>query len=137
MLVDGGSNRFQNAKEKGMETKFLYHVVRLLYEVEMILTEGDIDLQRQREHLKSIRRGEVSEQEIREWASTKEKGLEAIYETSKLQHKPDEGVIRELLLNCLEEHYGSLDKCVTNPDQAVKALRDIQEILDKNRSLVG
>lgn len=120
----------------GFDVKFAYHVVRLLYEVEQILTEGDIDLQRHREHLKSIRRGEIPEQEIRNWASEKEKGLEKVYESSKLQHSPDEGKIKALLLNCLEEHYGNLEACIVNPEQAVTALKQIQEILDKNKNLI-
>ena len=41
-----------------MDVKFLYHVVRLLNEAEQILMEGDLDLERNREQLKSIRKGE-------------------------------------------------------------------------------
>lgn len=120
----------------GFDIKFAYHVVRLLYEAEMILNEGDIDLQRHREHLKSIRRGEISEQEIRDWASEKEKGLEKIYETSKLRHSPDEQALKELLMNCLEEHYGNLNSVIHIEGRAENALREIQEILDKNRNLI-
>jgi hypothetical protein len=93
-------------------------------------------LQRSRELLKSIRRGEISEEEIRIRFSEKEKYLEKLYAESKLPHQPDESVIRKLLINCLEEHYGSLDKCLVEPDQAVTALRQIQEILDKNKNLI-
>lgn len=135
-LLKGGSNRFQNCKEKGLETKFLYHVVRLLYEAEMILNEGDIDLQRHREHLKSIRRGEVTEDELRNWASEKEKGLEKLYESSSLRYSPDEAAIKELLISCLEEHYGSLDKAIHIEGRAENALREIQNILDKNSTLL-
>jgi actin-related protein len=130
-LLEGGSKRFQNAKEKGLETKFLYHVVRLLYEAEMIMNEGDIDLQRHREHLKSIRRAEVTEEEIRQWASEKEKGLEKGYNDSKLQNTPDEAAIKQLLLNCFEEHYGNLENCVVIPEAAAIALQQIQEVLDR------
>jgi len=122
----------------GFDTKFAYHVVRLLSECEQILTEGDLDLQEKgrREHMKAIRRGEVSEQDIREWFAVKEKELEKLYVTSTLRHSPDEGKIKMLLMQCLEEHYGSLDNCVVNPDAALEALREIQTILDKNRSIL-
>jgi len=53
----------------GYETKFAYHVVRLLGEVEQILLEGDIDLQRDNDRLKAIRRGEWSEARLRQWAA--------------------------------------------------------------------
>ncbi len=45
----------------GYDTKFAYHVVRLIGEVEQILVEQDVDLQRDRELLKAIRRGEWTE----------------------------------------------------------------------------
>lgn len=131
------SKRFESRKIHNVDLKFLYHVVRLSDECEQILIDGDIDIQRSREYLKAIRRGDVSEEEIRLRFTEDDKHLKSLYETSSLQHSPDENAIKTLLLNCLEEHYGSLDKCITNPDQAVKALRDIQEILDKNRSITG
>ncbi|MDG3003531.1 DNA polymerase beta superfamily protein [Paludisphaera mucosa] len=53
----------------GYDVKFAYHVVRLIGEVEQILTEGDVDLQRDNERLKAIRRGEWSEERLRRWFS--------------------------------------------------------------------
>lgn len=111
--------RKEDIQQNGFDTKYAYHLVRLLYEVEQILIGGDIDLTRNSEHLKAIRRGEVSENEIREWFSIKEKHLENLYHTSSLQNSPDESKIRQLLLQCLEEHYGNLDKCVVNVDQSI------------------
>jgi hypothetical protein len=66
----------------------------------------------------------------------KEKELEILYAESKLPHAPDEGKIKNLLLQCLEHHYGSLDKCIVNPDAAVTALREIQEVLERNKNLL-
>jgi hypothetical protein len=132
------SKRFQSRKIHDMDVKFLYHVVRLLSEVEQILEEGDIDLREKgrREHMKAIRRGDVSEQDILDWATSKEKQLEEVYSKSKLQHSPNEGKIRQLLLDCLEHHYGSLEKCIVNPDKAVQALREIRDVIDKNADLM-
>lgn len=120
-------------EEFGYDVKFAYHVVRLLDECEQILVEGDIDLRRNREHLKAIRRGEVSEKDIRQWASDKERQLEQLYVDSKLPAVPDEGRIKTLLLNCLEEHYGKLDNCVVRVDAATTALREIQSVLERYR----
>lgn len=132
-----GSKRQKLREKYGFDSKFLYHVVRLLSEVEQILVEGDLDLQEKgrREHMKAIRRGEVSEEDIRKWASDKEKQLEKLYHDSKLQYSPDEGKIKQLLLNCLEQHYGSLGECVVQPDEALTALREVQEVLDKHPRL--
>ena len=121
--------RRELVEEFGYDVKYAYHVVRLLDEVEQILTEGDIDLQRNREQLKSIRRGEWTQTEVVEYFGRREKELETLYTTSKLPHSPDEGKIRQLLIDCLEHHYGSLADAIVDVDAAAQALRDIQVIL--------
>lgn len=131
-----GSKRAAIREEHGFDVKFAYHVVRLLSEVEQILTEGDLDLQRNREHLKAIRRGEVPEEEIRRWAADKEKQLEQVYTDSELPHSPDETKIKNLLLHCLEAHYGSLDNAVVAEDATVRALRQIRDVIEANRKLI-
>jgi hypothetical protein len=130
------SGRAENVKIYGEDFKFLYHVLRLAMQAEQILLEGDLDLERNREILKAVRRGEKSMEDINEWFSQKEKYLDKLYEESTLRHSPDEGAIKQLLLNCLEEHYGSLSDAIVNPDKAVQALRDIQQIIEKNRNLL-
>jgi hypothetical protein len=116
--------------------KFAYHVVRLLTEVEMILMEEDIDLQRNNEQLKAIRRGEWTEERLRTWCAEKESHLERNYAQSRLRAVPDEPRIRALLMNCLEEHYGNLEGCVVNPDRAVESLRNIQAELERVKDLL-
>jgi predicted nucleotidyltransferase len=120
----------------GFDTKFGYHVVRLIGEVEQILLEGDIDLQRNNEQLKAIRRGEWTEDRLRRWFADKESHLERAYAESTLRSTPDEPRIKALLLQCLEEHYGSLEGCVVEPDRAVAALRNIQAELDRVKDLL-
>lgn len=126
--------RRERVEKFGYDTKFGYHVVRLLGEVEQILTEGDIDLERNREQLKAIRRGDWKLSDIDEYFNYKEKDLETLYTKSTLQHSPKEGSIKQLLLDCLEEHFGSLDKCIVNPSKATQALSDIQKIVEKYQS---
>jgi len=123
--------RKETVEQHGFDLKYAYHVVRLLDEVEQILTEGDIDLQRNREQLKSIRRGEWTQEAIVVYFERKEKELETLYTASKLQHSPDEAKVKQLLMDCLEQHYGSLADCVVDVDAATQALRDIQAILDR------
>jgi len=116
--------------------KFAYHVVRLLDEVEQILTLGDLDIRRNRAQLKAIRRGEVSEEDIYRWASEKEAALEKAYEESKLPWGPDEPAIKQLLLECLECHYGSIEGCVVMDETPLLALREIAEVIDRNHNLL-
>jgi len=125
--------RVEIREKYGFDVKFAYHVVRLLDEAEQILTLGDMDLQRAKEHLKAIRRGEVPEEEIRRWAAEKEHALEKAYAESKLPWGPDEPKIKQLLLDCLEHHYGTLENCIVQPDRFVQALREIAEVIDKHK----
>lgn len=131
-----GSKRAELVEKYGFDTKFGSHVVRLLSQVEQILLEGDLDLQRNKEHLKAIRRGEVPEEDIYKWAGDKEKQLEEAYHKSTLPYGPPEAKIRQLLLDCLEEHYGDISSCVVNTDAALKALREVAVIVEKNRGII-
>jgi uncharacterized protein len=96
-------------------------------------------LQRHKEHLKAIRRGEVKQQDVVDFFTLKEKELEKLYHESKLRHSPDWDALRQLLTKCLEHHYGSLDKCIkVNKDQteAALAFTEIKEIVDKYRDRI-
>lgn len=115
-------------EKHGYDVKFAYHVVRLMDEVEQILETGTLDLQRAREQLKEIRRGEWTEDQIRDLFERKEKQLEELYHKSDLPHGPREAEIKRLLLECLEEHYGDLSSCVVDQDKATEALRQIHDI---------
>ncbi len=123
--------RVEIREKFGYDVKFAYHVVRLLYECEQLLLFGDLDLRRDREHLKAIRRGEVTVEDIRSWASEKERQLEKLYLDSKLPDQPKKAAIRNLLLNCLEEHYGNLKDAVARPDAAHQALTDIAAVVER------
>lgn len=128
-------NRKELRETYGMDTKFLYHVARLSDECEQILEHGDLDLQRSREYLKAIRRGEVPEEEIRQRFCEKEKYLTKLYETSSLPLEPNRKKIKQLLINCLEEHYGNLEKCIVNPSAAFDAVSEIRSVLAKYPNL--
>lgn len=123
--------RQESIEKYGYDVKFGLHVTRLLMQCEQILTTHDLDIERDREILKSIRRGEWSEQKLRDWFDQKEKHLEDLYVKSDLQTKPDEGKIKELLLNCLEHHYGSLDDAIKKEVPSEQLVAEIQAVLDK------
>jgi predicted nucleotidyltransferase len=113
----------------GYDVKFGYHVVRLLLEVEQILVHHDIDLERDREQLKAIRRGEWPLERLIQWAEDKEKALEAVYHTSAVPYGPDEALIKRHLLHCLEAHYGDLSSAVVVPGASDQLLAQIAELL--------
>lgn len=116
----------------GYDVKFAYHVVRLLDEVEQIMVEQDLDLERNREQLKSIRRGEWTLEQIQAHFDAKERALENIYATSALRHAPDEGKIKEVLLACLEMHFGSLENAFRRDPSVERLVCDIQDVLARH-----
>lgn len=94
--------RIDIIEKYGYDVKFAYHLVRLLNEVEQILMEEDLDLERNREQLKMIRRGEWKPREVVQYFFDKEKMLEEVYIKSKLPHKIRMDEIRNLLYVCLK-----------------------------------
>lgn len=123
--------RRESVEKYDIDVKYLYHVVRLALECEQILEEHTLDLERNREMLKSIRRGEWTLERVEDWFTQKEKHLEDLYHTSTLPYSPNEQAIKQLLLDCLEMHYGSLENCVVMPDQYRDTILQIQELCDK------
>lgn len=129
--------RAQDIKNFNFDLKFAYQLIRLLLEVEQILTEHDIDLRRNAELLKSIRKGEWDLKRVEDWFVNKEKSLEEVYNKSDLRDRPDESEIKQLLLNCLEMHYGSIDKIINirndwsklNGKQALKIVEQMRELI--------
>lgn len=124
------SKRQKMVEEYGFDLKFAYHIARLADECEQILEGGDLDLQRSREYMKAIRRGDVTEKDLRQWFSDKEKHLEGLYHSSKLPYAPDEEAIKKLLFNCLEDHYGDLSKEIVRPDKLKEALLQIESVIN-------
>ena len=126
--------RKETVEKYGYDVKFAYHTIRLLDEVEQILQDGTINLQRNREQLKAIRRGDVTERDIIKWAAEKELALEKLYNESKLQHNPDEEKLKQLLVDCLEQHYGTLENVIpTSIDVKEKALLEIVDVLTNHK----
>jgi len=123
------SKRYESILKHGYDVKFAYHVVRLLDEVEQILTEQDLNLERNREQLKSIRRGEWKKEDIISYFEQKERSLEKIYLESDLPFKVREEEIRNLLILCLKKHFGDIKELKI--DLTSNILNDIENILYK------
>jgi hypothetical protein len=126
-----GSKRAALVEKYTYDIKFGYHIVRLLNEAEQLLLEGDLDLQRNREMLKSIRRGEWKLEQVLEYFEKKRVDLETARTKSQLPAGPDEPAIRDLMLRCLEMHYGTLEGSVSVPCRAEGLLRRIREMIDE------
>ena len=125
--------RQASIEEFGYDVKFAYHVVRLALEAQQILTEHDLDVEANREILKSVRRGEWSLEKLKNWFDQKESQLEELYISSTLRNKPDEAAIKELLMNCLEQHYGTISKYLQSETPNGRLLDELQNMIDKYR----
>lgn len=122
--------RKEQREKFGYDVKFGYNLVRILEECDQILSEGDLDLMRSRELLKSIRRGDWTQEQIIDFCDRKKETLEKTYSNSTLPAKPDATKVRQLLVNILEHHYGSLDKCLPkNPNAAEILLKEIKTMI--------
>lgn len=126
-----GSNAKRQATvaAHGFDTKFMYHVIRLLDECEQILVEHDIDLQRSKNFLKSIRNGEYSQEYLLEWVDKKMVSLEETYARSTLRDRRDENRIKTVLLNVIEAQYGSVSEAVKVDRSGL--LTDLQALINK------
>lgn len=130
----GNEKRNADIEKYGYSTKFAYHLVRLLNQSEQILVEHDLDLLRNREQLKSIRRGEWELEQIISYFNEKERVLEGLYASSTLRAKPEEDKIKKILMECLEMHYGSIDIAVNEDGKTGMILFELERILEKYKS---
>jgi predicted nucleotidyltransferase len=115
-------HKMKGAKDKDSKTdrqmwKYAYHAVRLVDELEEILTERTLTLNDNVDKLISIRRGEWTLDEVEQYVEGAEERLEALYEDSTaLPYEPDGEALKELLISCLRMEYGDM-----------KELRDVEE----------
>ena len=129
------AKRFSSVLKNGADTKFLYHIVRLADEIEQILSTGTLDLERSKEMMKAVRRGEMSLEEVETWAYEKQKLLEKLYhESNVIPHSPDMKKIKGILLDCLEMKFGTIDNFVSDQSSDKDALFKIRDIL-KTRNI--
>lgn len=122
--------RAEDIEKYGVDTKYLYHTVRLLLECEQILEFGDIDIQRDKDTLKAIRKGEWTYPDIMVWQEQKMLHLDRLYETTKLPASPDYDALRKLLIDCLEQHYGSIEDAVRSDVEVADLMNDMQNVID-------
>lgn len=115
----------------GYDSKFLSHGLRLILEIEQVLEEGDLDIRRNKELLKSVRRGEWTLDQAVEFLNEKDKHIDRLYESSSIPYSPDYTKIKQLLIDCLEQHYGSLSNLVSRSDS------EYAEMVDKIRKIVN
>lgn len=118
----------------GYDVKMAYHLLRLLDEIEQIVVLNDIDLQRSRETCIQMRNGEWgSFDRLEKYFNTKIEDVESLLLKSKLPMQPRVEELHQLLANCIEQYYGSMDKIKGTEYISAK---DIKEQLDRIEQVV-
>jgi hypothetical protein len=124
----------------GMDLKMCYHTIRLLDQMEQILTIGDIDLMRNKEECKLMRSGEWGN--FDRFDKEFQKRMDHLEELSRkcnLSPQPQQGSLKKLLMEILEEHYPSgeraqvIDEYISVRDVNAK-FNSILELLSKKNS---
>lgn len=118
-------------EKHGYDTKFAYHIVRLVDYAVQILRDGDLDMQKDKEKWKSIRAGMWTMEQLESSFYENEKTLDDTYKNTKLPSRPNETEIKEILYNTLEHHFGSLDKMVPRNNKAEVVLNEMQLLIDR------
>jgi predicted nucleotidyltransferase len=119
--------RAELVEKFGYDCKYATHLVRLMLECQQIFETGDIDLMKDREMLKGIRRGEWSLERVEQFFADKEKYLESLYEKSDLPAEPQWEFGRKILFECLETHFGTLSKAEMElPDKYKSIVNEIK-----------
>jgi hypothetical protein len=74
--------------------------------------------------------GEWSLKQIDDFFDLKEKHLEEAYSKSTLPHSPNENKIKELLLQCIEHHYGTVSQKLYIESTSI--ISDLKALIEKH-----
>lgn len=130
-------NRVELIKKFGYDTKFGMNVIRLLSQCETIFATNDLDLTRNNEELKAIRRGEWSKEKLIGEFETRKLAMEQLFHKSNLPEQPDINKIKDLLIRCIDSHYKIIGTDAIQRSQAeIIALREIDKILNNVRNIL-
>jgi hypothetical protein len=102
------AERYQSTVSHGKnyDAKNMMHTFRLLHMAKEIALEKSVNVQRpDREFLLDIKNGVYEYDELVEWADERKLELEAHFESSKLQDRPDEREITDLLVQIRKDFY--------------------------------
>lgn len=127
---DAMAKRKELIEKHGYDVKSAYHVVRLMLEAEQVLLEGNLDLERNREQLKHVRRGGYTLDELKTWFYNKEMELDKVHVDSELPLLPDMKRLTTVLFECLEMHFGSLDMARDVDPRTIEKLEKIRRIVN-------
>jgi hypothetical protein len=120
----------------GYDIKMAYHTLRLIDQLDQILTTNDMDLMRNKEECKLMRKGEWGD--FDRFDKEFQKRMDHLDELSRkcnLPPQPQEGALKKLLMEILEEHYPSNSSENKTTEEYIST-KDIKNQLDRIENLV-
>lgn len=109
-------NRSAIIEEFGYDVKFMYHAIMMLNMAIELIKHGRYSPLRpepEQRFLKDIRLGKVTLEEARAVFKSNLETINVIESMCKLQEKPDEKVVEDLLVDILTEHFNEDRSCNT------------------------
>jgi uncharacterized protein len=114
----------------GYDVKMSYHIIRLLDQLNQLVLTGDMELMCAKDECKRMRSGEWGTfEQLEEYTMKKLSDLESATFSSPLPKVPQTEPLRQLLLSCVEQWYGTVDKA-QKQSEFVSA-KDVWERLDR------
>jgi predicted nucleotidyltransferase len=116
------------------DCKQAYHLLRLLDQIDQVLTTNDIDLMKNKEQCIACRNGEFGTFEyLEEYFNKKMLALDELSLKVTLPQQPQSGALHNLLQQCIESFYGTIDNSIKT--DYIKA-SDVWERLDKIEKII-
>tara|TARA_Y100000310_G_scaffold331242_1_gene404463 strand:- start:7561 stop:8493 length:933 start_codon:yes stop_codon:yes gene_type:complete len=125
------TNRISSYEKYGMDVKMNYHPLRLLDSCDQIIKIGDLDLQRNKEECKRMRSGDWGTfEDFEVYVTDKIKELDkwVLSNIPAIPHVPAKDSLHNLLMQCIEEWYGSESKQKQQTTEYVSA-KDVMDTL--------
>lgn len=105
-------NRLELIGRYGYDVKDASHIIRLLGELKQILLNGDLDLKENSKMILGVKQGNWTKEQVLVYFDQQMSFMDKMMDEGKVYppYAPDEKRIKSLLLWCIEETYGTLDK---------------------------
>lgn len=125
------ANRKEYFEKFGFDIKMASHSLRLIDQLYQILNENDLDLMRNKEECKAMKKGLWGDfNRFEQHVLNKIEELEKLSLNSSLAPQPQTGSLHQLLSNCIEEWYGSESKMQKQGTEYV-SVKMLMDRLDK------
>ena len=123
--------RLALVQKYGYDVKFAYHIVRLMNECRQILEEGDLTLDNNAQQYLAIREGQWTLEYLEAWFQDQRKSMEEVYNRSTLRYGLDEKEVKNILLQCLEAHYGNLGDAIVRVDRTAELVNELNALVQR------